>query len=62
MFCALSQNYQLLLENDASYSKLFKELKNGVEILVGQAVFKLWIKTGQMFGLKAQEPLGLLKF
>ena len=29
----------------ASYSKLFKELKNGIEILVGQAPFKLWIKT-----------------
>ena len=25
----------------ASYKKLFKELKNGIEILVGQAVFKL---------------------
>ena len=29
----------------ASLSKLSKELKNGTEILVGQAVFKLWIKT-----------------
>ena len=29
----------------ASYKKLFKELKNGIEILVGQAVFKLYIKT-----------------
>ena len=27
----------------ASYSKLPKKLKNGIEILVGQAVFKLWI-------------------
>ena len=26
---------------NAYYSKLFKELKNGIEILVGQAVFKL---------------------
>ena len=25
--------------------KLFKELKNGIEIVVGQAVFKLQIKT-----------------
>ena len=25
--------------NNASYSKLSKELKNGIEILVGQAVF-----------------------
>ena len=24
-------------------SKLYKELKNGIGILVGQAVFKLWI-------------------
>ena len=26
-------------------TKLFKEVKNGTEILVGQAVFKLHIKT-----------------
>ena len=32
----------------ASLSKLSKELKNGIEILVGQADFKLWIKTVQM--------------
>ena len=32
-----------------SYSKLSKELKNGIEILVGQAAFKLWIKTVKMF-------------
>ena len=38
IFSALSQNYHLL-------SKLSKELKNGIEILVGQIVFKLWIKT-----------------
>ena len=25
----------------ASYNKLFKEIKNGIEILVGEAVFKL---------------------
>ena len=31
--------------------KLFKELKNGIGILVGQAVFKLWIKTAKMFVL-----------
>ena len=31
----------------ASYSKLPKKLKNGIEILVGQAVFKLWSKQGQ---------------
>ena len=28
----------------ASYIKLSKELKNGIEILVGQVIFKLWIK------------------
>ena len=27
------------------FSKLSKEFKNGIEILVGQAVFKVWIKT-----------------
>ena len=32
----------------ASYKKLFKELKKGIEILVGQAVFKLKIKTVKM--------------
>ena len=47
----------------ASYSKLFKELKNSIEILVGQAVFKLWIKTIKMlFGSITQEPLGLPEF
>ena len=47
--------------NYASYKKLFKELKNGIEILVGQAVFKLKIKTVKMFrfGSITQEPLGL---
>ena len=29
--------------NYASYKTLFKELKNGIEIIVGQAVFKLKI-------------------
>ena len=28
----------------ASLSKMSEELKDGIEILVGQAVFKLWIK------------------
>ena len=32
----------------ASYNKLPKELKNGTEILVGQEVFKLWMKTVKM--------------
>ena len=39
-------------------SILSKKLKNGIEILVGQAVFKLWIKT--IFRSITQEPLGLL--
>ena len=46
------------------YSKLSKELKNGIEILVGQVFFffKLWIKTVKMlFGSITQEPLGLPK-
>ena len=47
----------------ASYSKLPKKLKNGIEILVDQAVFKLWIKTVKMlFGSITQEPLGLPNF
>ena len=45
------------------YSKLFKELKNGTEILVGKAVLKLWIKTVKMlFGSITQELIGLPKF
>ena len=40
--------------------ELFKELKNGIEILVGRAVFKLLIKTVTMLlGSMTQEPLGL---
>ena len=47
----------------ASYSKLSKELKYGIEILIGQAVFKLWIKTVKiLFWSITQELLGLLKF
>ena len=37
--------------NYASYKKLFKELQNGIKILVGQAVFKLQIKTVKMLFL-----------
>ena len=45
------------------HSKLSKELKNGIEILVGQAIFKLWIKTFKMlFGSITQEPLSYLNF
>ena len=51
------------LKNNISYSKLFKELKNGIKILVGQAVFKLWIKTVKMmFRSITQELLDLPKF
>ena len=44
----------------ASYSKLSKELKNGIEFLAGQAVFKLLlIKTVEiLFWLINQKPLG----
>ena len=31
--------------------KMVKELKNGIEILVGQTVFELWIKTVKMLFL-----------
>ena len=43
MFWTLSQNNQQLFWkiDNASYEKLSYELKNGIEILVGQAVFKL---------------------
>ena len=45
------------------YSKLFKELKNGIEILLDQADFKLWIKTVKMlFGSITQESLGPHEF
>ena len=38
------------------------ELKIGIENLVGQAIFKLWIKISKMlFGSITQEQLGLLK-
>ena len=47
----------------ASYSKLSKELKNGTEILVDQAVLKLWIKTVKiLFWSITKEPIGLIKF
>ena len=47
--------------NYASYQKLFKELKNSIEFLVGQAVFKLQDQKSQnvVFGSITQEPLGL---
>ena len=40
-----------------------KELKNSIQILVDQVVFKLWIKTVKiLFWSVTQELLGLLKF
>ena len=43
MFCALSQSNQQLFWkiNYASCKRLFKGLKNGIDILVGQVIFKL---------------------
>ena len=32
------------MKNNISYSKFSKKLKNGIEIWVGPAVLKLWIK------------------
>ena len=48
--------------NDLSIT-YYKELKNGIEISVGQAVFKLSIKTVQMLiGSITQELLDLPNF
>ena len=33
----------------ASYSKLSKEFKNDIEILVDHAIFKLWIETFKIY-------------
>ena len=39
---------------------MFKELKNGIEILVGQAIFKLDQNSQNVgFGSITQEPVGL---
>ena len=40
----------------------FKELKNGIEIVEGQEVLKLWIKTVNIVSSITQEPLSLRKF
>ena len=47
-----------------AYSKLSKEhKKSGIEILVRQAVLKLWIKTVKLlFGSITRELFGLHKF
>ena len=48
---------------NASWSKLSKKLKKGIEILADQAVFKLWIKTVKiLFWSITQELLDLLKY
>ena len=44
LFCARFQNYQHFFENDASYSKFSKVLRNSIRIKVGQAVLDLLIK------------------
>ena len=64
MLYAQPQNNQHLeIITCASFSKLFKKLKNGIEILVGQAVLKLWIKIVKMlFGSIILRTLGLSKF
>ena len=60
--CYLKIN-NTFLKNNILLSKLSKELKNGIEILVGSAGFKLWIKTFKiLFWSITSEPLGLLKF
>ena len=47
----------------APYCKLSKELKNGIKISIGQAIFKLWLKTFKMmFGSKTQNRLAYLTF
>ena len=42
-------------------SKLFKKLKNGIKILVGQAVFKCFKTIKLLFRSITQEPLCLHK-
>ena len=55
--------YLKIIHLYASYSKLSKELKNGIEILVGQAVHEVTDETVKMlFGSITPEPLGLPKF
>ena len=55
--------YSVLSFKEQSTCAGSKELKNGIEILLGQVVLKLRIKTVKMlFGSKTQEPLVLPKF
>ena len=37
---------------------MFKQLRNGIGILVGQTVFELWIKKVVFFGSMSQNLLG----
>ena len=61
--CYLKIVSTFMTKKNVSYNKLSKELKNSIKISVGQAVFKLWIKTVQnnVWSI-TQEPLGLLRF
>ena len=50
MFCALSQNYlSTTFWKQKSLRKLSKKLKSGIEMLVGQMVLKVRIKTLILF-------------
>ena len=44
VLCSVSKLSILFLKLYIIYSKLSNELKNGIEILAGQKLFKLWIK------------------
>ena len=55
------------LKNDIRHLKenklLSKELTNGIEIIVSQSVFKLWIKIYSKMSFRSiTQPLGLAKF
>ena len=52
------------LRNDICFLKqIVQGTKNGIEIMIGQMIFKLWIKTVKiLFWSITQEPLGLLEF
>ena len=57
------QNKNKKTKNKKKKKQKKKTLKNDTEILVGQAVFKLWIETVKvMFWSIIQERLVLLKF
>ena len=45
MFVVYLKIINTFFEKMIHENKLFKELKNAMEILVGQEIFKLWIKT-----------------